>query len=165
MLRVFNNTARYVDQGGNKVRIALYLMDCNDAWCNFVLAAASMLWHFLISGRTFGLRKPVLILLEVSVGRHCWLVTVRASGLHKRFSFCEPRPILGNLGKEGLFKQKKIKHTHKTVLQPFLWPPCVADEDIIFSSCGFFFLSIFFPCLISAIADWMSTMLPHMVWP
>jgi len=22
-----------------------------------------------------------------------------------------------------------------------LWPPCVADADIIFSSCGFFFLS------------------------
>jgi len=26
-----------------------------------------------------------------------------------------------------------------------LWPPCVADADIIFASCGFFFLSIFFP--------------------
>jgi len=23
----------------------------------------------------------------------------------------------------------------------------------------------FFPCLFSAIADWMSTILPHMVWP
>jgi len=30
-----------------------------------------------------------------------------------------------------------------------------------------FLLSIFFffPRLISAIADWMSTILPHMVWP
>jgi len=27
-----------------------------------------------------------------------------------------------------------------------------------------FFLS-FFPHLISAVADWMSTILPHMVWP
>jgi len=27
-----------------------------------------------------------------------------------------------------------------------------------------FFLS-FFPCLISVVADWMSTILPHMVWP
>jgi len=27
------------------------------------------------------------------------------------------------------------------------------------------FLSIFFPRLISAVADWMSTILPHMVWP
>jgi len=27
-----------------------------------------------------------------------------------------------------------------------LWPPCVADEDIIFPSCGFFLLSFFF-CL------------------
>jgi len=29
----------------------------------------------------------------------------------------------------------------------------------------FFFLSSFFPHLISAVADWMSTILPHMVWP
>jgi len=28
-----------------------------------------------------------------------------------------------------------------------------------------FFLSIFFPRLISAVADWMSAILPHMVWP
>jgi len=34
---------------------------------------------------------------------------------------------------------------------------------IIFSSCGFFFL--FFPRLISAVADWMSAILPHMVSP
>ena len=48
----------------------------------------------------------------------------------------------------------------------FLWPPCVADADIIFLSC--FFLSFFpllFPRLISAVADWMSTILLHMVWP
>jgi len=29
---------------------------------------------------------------------------------------------------------------------------------------SFFFLS-FFPRLISAVGDWMSTILPHMVWP
>ena len=46
-----------------------------------------------------------------------------------------------------------------------LWPPCVADADIIFLPCGFF-LSIFFIArLISAAADWMSTILPHIVWP
>jgi len=39
---------------------------------------------------------------------------------------------------------------------------------IIFLPCSFFLLSIyllFFPHLISAAADWMSTILPHMVWP
>jgi len=31
---------------------------------------------------------------------------------------------------------------------------------------SFFFLSFFFfPRLISAVGDWMSTILPHMVWP
>jgi len=68
-----------------------------------------------------------------------------------------------------------------------LWPPCIADADIIFLSCFFFFfmvalcnradhiyfhpvicsffLILFFPRLISAAADWMSAILPHMVWP
>jgi len=40
-------------------------------------------------------------------------------------------------------------------------------QAIIFLSCGFFYLSIYllFPRLISAVADWMSTILPHMMWP
>jgi len=32
-------------------------------------------------------------------------------------------------------------------------------QAIIFSSCGFFLSFIFFPCLISAVAEWMSTIL------
>ena len=58
-----------------------------------------------------------------------------------------------------------------------LWPPCAADADIIFmvALCNradhyilpgdfyllSFFLSSFFPRLISAVGDWMSTILPH----
>ena len=45
----------------------------------------------------------------------------------------------------------------------YLWPPCVADADIIFLPCGFYLSSSFFPRLISAVGDWMSTILPHMV--
>jgi len=41
-------------------------------------------------------------------------------------------------------------------------PVYIADVDIIFSSCGFFF---FFSRLFSAAADWMSSILPHMMWP
>jgi len=29
------------------------------------------------------------------------------------------------------------------ILLPLLWPPCVADANIIFSSCGFFYVSFF----------------------
>jgi len=52
-------------------------------------------------------------------------------------------------------------------LHLFLWPPCVIGQAIIFLPCGFYLLSSssFFPRLISASADWMSTILPHMVWP
>jgi len=55
----------------------------------------------------------------------------------------------------------------------FLWPPYVIGQAVKFLSCGlFFYLSIYlsirllvFPRLISAVADWMSTILLHMVWP
>jgi len=45
--------------------------------------------------------------------------------------------------------------------------PYVIGQAIIFLPCGFFYLSasFFFPRLFSAVADWMSTILPHMVWP
>jgi len=44
----------------------------------------------------------------------------------------------------------------------------IIGQAIIFLSCGFylsFFFFFFLPCLISAVGDWMSTILPHMVWP
>jgi len=46
-----------------------------------------------------------------------------------------------------------------------LWSPYGIGQTIIFLPCGFFFLSSFFPRLISAVGDWMSAVLPHMVWP
>ena len=42
--------------------------------------------------------------------------------------------------------------------------PYGIGQTIIFSCCGLFFF-FFFPRLISAAADWMSAILPHMVWP
>jgi len=42
---------------------------------------------------------------------------------------------------------------------------CNMADHYIFAL-GFLLLSFFFfPCLISAVPDWMSTILPHMVWP
>ena len=48
-----------------------------------------------------------------------------------------------------------------------LWSPYVIGQTIIFSCCLFFLLlsSSFFPRLISAVGDWMFTILWHMVWP
>ena len=48
-----------------------------------------------------------------------------------------------------------------------LWSPYVIGQTIIFLPCDFYLLSILFlfPRLISAVGDWMSTVLPHMVWP
>jgi len=47
-----------------------------------------------------------------------------------------------------------------------LWSPYGIGQTIIFLPCGFLYLSsIFFPRLISAVADWMFAILPHMAWP
>ena len=45
-----------------------------------------------------------------------------------------------------------------------LWPPYVIRQTIIFLPFDFY-LSSFFPRLISAVGDWMSAILPHMVSP
>jgi len=53
----------------------------------------------------------------------------------------------------------------------YLWSPYGIGQTIIFSSCfllllsSFFFFFLFFPRLISAVGDWMFTILWHMVWP
>jgi len=49
----------------------------------------------------------------------------------------------------------------------FLWPPVEYGRPLYFCPVVsiFFFLSIFFPRLISAAVDWMSTILPHDMWP
>ena len=47
----------------------------------------------------------------------------------------------------------------------FLWLPYGIGRAIIFLPCDFYLSSSFFPRLISAVGDWMHTILPHMVWP
>jgi len=44
-----------------------------------------------------------------------------------------------------------------------LWPPYVIGQAIYIFI--LWFLLLFFPRLISVVRDWMSTILPHMVWP
>ena len=41
------------------------------------------------------------------------------------------------------------------------------DRPLYFAAVFIFLLSFFFffPWLISAVGDWMSTILPHMMWP
>jgi len=61
-------------------------------------------------------------------------------------------------------------HTDKTLLLlllllVLLWSPYGIGHTIIFSSCGHSSSFFSFPCLISAVADRMSAILPHMVWP
>ena len=52
----------------------------------------------------------------------------------------------------------------KAVFDINLWSPYVIGQTIYIFMLWFVLLS-FFPRLISAAADWMSAILPHMVWP
>ena len=64
---------------------------------------------------------------------------------------------------------ESVFDTRVITVGSWLWSPYVIGQTIIFSSCSFFllsfFLSSFFPRLISAVGDWMSTILLHMAWP
>jgi len=46
----------------------------------------------------------------------------------------------------------------------FLWPPYVIGQAIYIFMLWFLLLLLFFPRVISAVGDWMSTILPHMVY-
>ena len=57
-----------------------------------------------------------------------------------------------------------LRHTHVLiVLLPNLWSPYVIGQTIYIFM--LFLLLLFFPRLISAVGDWMFTILWHMVWP
>jgi len=58
-------------------------------------------------------------------------------------------------------EQQTAYFTREWEAMVFIWPPCIADAVIIFLS----FSSSYFPHLISAVADWMYTILSHMIWP
>ena len=83
----------------------------------------------------------------------------------KYSEMCTKRPC----SEMGPVRQNPIQITVRSVHMCNLWSPYVIGRPYIFSSCFFFFLSsfffLFFPRLISAVGDWMSTILRHMVWP
>ena len=94
-------------------------------------------------------------IVQQLVGHPCSVSSEKQTSMAENlFDWCWCARCTKTLSKSG------FKHANCS-----LWLPCVADADIIFLPCGFFFLSIFFPRLISAVAEWMSTILVHMVWP
>jgi len=48
-------------------------------------------------------------------------------------------------------------------MHDYLWPPYIIGQAIHIVILSFVVL-LFFPHLISAVGDWMSAILPHMVW-
>jgi len=61
-----------------------------------------------------------------------------------------------------------IDHFICIKLDVILWSPYVIEQTIIFLPFDFYCLSfffLFFPRLISVDVDWISTILPYMVWP
>ena len=73
----------------------------------------------------------------------------------------------GDMGEIGLPGPEVTVLTYYTRVS--LWSPYGIGQTIIFLPCRFFLsfylLPSFFPRLISAVGDWMSTILLHMAWP
>jgi len=88
---------------------------------------------------------------------HTTLVTI--TSIYVRSTVMRPKTYL-----RLMISQQKL---NDLILLLFLWPPYGIGQAIIFSCRGFYLLLsiFFFSRLISAVGDWMSTILRHMVWP
>jgi len=67
--------------------------------------------------------------------------------------------------KKSLKWNRPTNRNSITWMSVLLWSPYVIGQTITFLPCSFFLLSSFFPRQISAVGDWMSTILLHMAWP
>ena len=67
-----------------------------------------------------------------------------------------PRPECGMIYRQPSQLQCRCLHYDTNSKLTYLWSLCVADADIIFSSCGFFFLLPFFPSPNLSSREWMS---------
>ena len=102
-----------------------------------------------------------------------WLTTVTDRQTDRpRYSICNNRPHLNGTVMQPYKTISEflyaVMHNMYLLEISFLWPPYVIGQAIVLLSCGFFFFylsNFFFPHLFSAVADWMSTILPHIVWP
>ena len=100
---------------------------------------------------------------------HCsksWRHGIKISECVSRVTLCAYRVWTCAWLNYFSLKTRMLYWTHYSIVV-FLWPPYVVGQAIIFLPCDFYLLlsSTFFPRLISAVGDWMSTMLPHMVSP
>ena len=116
-------------------------------WANFICRPTDFLFFYCV----------YVFVLHLYYLCYEYVMNKRCSNL------CAPSLTLANL----IALEMSIVHIIKRYTNVLLWPPCVIGQAIIFSSCGFFLLSFFFffffRGLISAVEDWMSTILPHMV--
>ena len=75
-------------------------------------------------------------------------------------------PRIAYAADKGIVDDMMKAHQAGTTDVDNLWSPYGIGRPYIFSRCGLvFFFLLSFPRLISAAADWMSAILPHMVWP
>jgi len=126
-------------------------------------------WHFVCAFDYYpDIKSPLL----VNVGsRGVTAVALLPVWVAQPDPVCRSMACAFGIGAAALLKAARWDLRLASLLTHFLWPPYVIGQAIIFLPCGFYLssffllLSSFFPHLISAAADWMSTILRHLVWP
>jgi len=112
--------------------------------------------------------------LVAGIGWRVWCTPPNFNGFRVLAALLHGTPVLGVSqtlwrGTEGATYIQQEGHSALAhISSSFLWSPYGRSpygigHTIIFLPCGYFFF--FFPRLISAVADWMFAILPHMVWP
>ena len=146
-------------------------------------------WHLFVSKQSIGYFRTlhpffVVCLLWtharlnwiILLRRRCWFVRVFAgdhccSSVARLSSHTRRRRRLPQkVGQISPSSYNVNSFYISTVFRYFLWPPALRSRCghyifIMWLLPSFFLSSSFFPRLISAVGDWMSTILSHMVWP
>jgi len=161
--RALSSQLRHVSTIGKKLVKQRYLLHMSHNMVNFGLLTAEICWRVWGTPANFnGFRiVEALLLGNLVVGVSQTLRRWTEGATYIR----QGDDHVGHLPTFQLWSPYVIGQTIIFSCCGLLWSPYVIGQTIIFLPCDFYLLSFFFPRLISAVGDWMSTILPHMVWP
>jgi len=163
LCRAVSSQLRHVSTIGKKVLNINISPTCPHNTARFGLLKAEICWRVWGTPANFNGFRVLAALLH-GAG---W-ASAKLCGVEQRAPpiFGRATITLGTGPHSSFFSVGAIHPLISPFISHYLWPPCTAGcgHIYIFSCCGFFFF-ISSPNLSGRTLDWMSSILPHMVWP